>query len=146
MPVIFVYGISKKAREKSNLSDLKRSIKQHIAAIKELGLAEQDITVFFPTDCLENEVGEDVIVFVKGLFDKPERTQEVRQRLAQNTADCCEDFLRPYAEPDLLVECFLDPPFDPKSGFGSVAVHALTENDISPVEVLPYPTPDGDHL
>jgi uncharacterized membrane protein len=54
------------------------------------------------------------LIFVEGLFDTPERTDEVRKKLAETLVECTVE----YFQKANLVECFIKP-FDPKLGFAS---------------------------
>ena len=47
-----------------------------------LGLPINKVSIFFPVDLLQTGLGAELICIVDGLFDKPERTREVRQRMA----------------------------------------------------------------
>ena len=59
--------------------------------IAELGLTEErQVTVRFP-DCVDKvSPGHPIVVIVELLFDKPERTLEVRQRLAVALRDAVQ--------------------------------------------------------
>ena len=46
-----------------------------------LNLSEEEVSVFFQADLLQDGLGEELICSVEGLFKKPERTPELRQRL-----------------------------------------------------------------
>ena len=113
MPIIIVYGISLKAK----LPDLEKfcdTLIQRTASVKELKLTKNDVSCFFPSDLMSTGLGKEIIIFVEGLFETPERTEEVRALLADKLAECGKKFF-PKAD---LVECFVKP-FNPKLGFAS---------------------------
>ena len=124
MPIIFVYGIPSAAGQEYLLTLCTR-LRERAASIPELCLHEEQVSVFFPTDLLQTGLGEEVIIFVRGLFEKPERTQEVCDRLAQALIDCAGSCI--FGLPDLgnpnLIECFVES-FNPTSGFASKSIAA----------------------
>jgi hypothetical protein len=63
------------------------SIRERVATVQPLGLTKEQVTVFFPTDLMQIRLGEEIVVEVVGLFEKPECTHEVRQELAELVAD-----------------------------------------------------------
>lgn len=83
MPIIEVWGIADPDQER--LENLLGALVDATLSIKELGLVhEGQVTVQFLGDMLAQGLGEEIIVKVYGLFDKPGRTNEVRQRLARD--------------------------------------------------------------
>jgi hypothetical protein len=63
---------------------------------------------------LSEGLGEEIIIFVEGLFETPERTDEVRKKLAMNLVDeAHQSFLKAN-----LIECIVRP-LNPKQGFCS---------------------------
>lgn len=90
---------------------LYRDLKVAIAGIATLQLKPEQISCQFnvPYICDEKEI----IVFVVGLFAKPNRTQKARQQLADVIRDTV---LRHF--PEHFVEVFIEP-FDPKKGFAT---------------------------
>ena len=69
------------------------------------------MTVLFPTDMMKYGLGTEIIVEVTGLFVKPERTPEVRQRLAEALRCVIRGFFQ-----KAMVEVFVFP-FNPAQGF-----------------------------
>jgi len=102
-----------------NLSEKKiRALHNKIVAavvsIEELGLrGEDDMLNTFPPDMMKYGLGKEIMVHVAELWDKPERTPEVRNRLAQALGETVEAMF----PPPVVVAVRLDPPFDPKQGF-----------------------------
>lgn len=110
MPVIKVWCLPE--MEEDKLRQIHKDIVQAVVSVKELGLnGERDMTCLFPKDMMEYGLGEEIIVEVTGLFERPERTEEVRSRLAE----CLGKVLKQHF-PKAMVECFVFP-FDPKQGF-----------------------------
>jgi hypothetical protein len=73
------------------------------------------VTVLFPSDMMNEGLGEEIIIEVIGLFTKPERTPAVRRRLAENLGRTVQGHF-----PAAQIECFVQP-FDPHQGFWSSA-------------------------
>lgn len=114
MPVIIAYGIPSQTK----LHDLEKfcnALIQRTAAVEELELTEKEVSCFFPRDLMDTGLGEEIIIFVEGLFETPQRTEEVRNRLADRLAECGKKF---FPEADVC-ECFIKP-FNPKLGFAGV--------------------------
>lgn len=110
MPVIKVWCLPKVGERK--LNQVFKGIVSAVESISELGLkGEQSMTVLFPTDMMKYGLGTEIIVEVTGLFVKPERTDGVRQRLAQAIGIVIKE-----AFPKAMVECFVFP-FDLSQGF-----------------------------
>ena len=85
------------------LNELHQSIVQAVSSVEELGLrGEKDITCLFPTDMMAYGLGSGIIVEVTGLFEKPERTLEVRKRLAANLGNAVSE-----RYPKAKVECLI---------------------------------------
>ena len=93
MPVVIVYGMPNGTPE---LEKLIEGIKHEVASVAELEIDESQVFVFFPSDLAQTGLGEEIIVFVKGLFEKPERTPEVRQKLAVQIRDNVKGFTELY--------------------------------------------------
>jgi hypothetical protein len=111
MPILVVYGIPSDATQKK-LESFCGSLIKAVYTIPELELKPGDISVFFPGDLMHSGLGEEIIIFVEGLFEKPERTEDVRQRLAKDLIAVAYK----YFSSSNLIECLVRP-FNPKSGF-----------------------------
>jgi len=79
MPVLKVYGMPSSFAQET-LGDLIDSLR--IASGSVLGLSTGEISVFFPVDLVQSGLGEELICFVDGLFERPERTWSLRRTLA----------------------------------------------------------------
>lgn len=113
MPVLFVYGIPDE--EVGLLEEFAKNLIHTVAHdVEELNLTEADVSCFFPKDKLQKRLGEEIIIFVEGLFEKPERTEHVRNQLAGHIVEVTHEFF-----PEVnLIECFVRP-FNPAQGFKS---------------------------
>ncbi len=110
MPIIFVHGIPADV-VKVNL--LKKCLKEATAEVEELHLKSKFVSCFFPGDLLP-QTGEEIIIFVTGLDDKKERTERVRNNLAEALKKVT---LGLYKDAK-LIECLIFP-FYPVQGFAS---------------------------
>ncbi len=111
MPILVVYGIPVDTAQKE-LESFCQNLISAVYMMPELELKPSDVSVFFPQDLMHSGLGEEIIIFVEGLFEKPERTEDVRQKLAQDLVTvACKYFPR-----SNLIECLIRP-FDPKKGF-----------------------------
>jgi hypothetical protein len=79
MPVLIVYGMSSDASGYGKLINNLQSVTAN--ALRDIH--PYDVSVFFPVDIVEAGLGEELICIIEGLFEKPERTAEVRKELAR---------------------------------------------------------------
>lgn len=104
-PVIKVWCLPTDQKEK-DLNRLHKAIVSAVVDIAELGLKdENDMTCLFVPDLMSYGLGEEVIVEIGKLFEKPERTEKVRQRLAKSVGREVKK-LYPKAKVDCFVESF----------------------------------------
>jgi hypothetical protein len=110
MPVIVIYGFSDSMSQK--LEEFTEAlINTAVCSVAELKLEISDVSCFYPRDWMAKGLGEELVIFVDGLIDKPERTEEVRDRLATSIVETVNHFF-----PEVgLIECFIRP-FDLKQG------------------------------
>ncbi|MBU4216458.1 hypothetical protein L6270_01100 [Candidatus Parcubacteria bacterium] len=88
MPVIRVWCLPPSQSEKA-LNRLHRAIVKAVVSISELGLKdENDMTCLFVPDLMAYGLGEEIIVEIVGLLEKPGRNEMVRQRLARRVGKC----------------------------------------------------------
>ncbi|MBU0648859.1 hypothetical protein KJ969_02035 [Patescibacteria group bacterium] len=114
MPIITVMGVPDGVQ---GLELLMEKIRIETAKIKKLDLSANDVTVFFPSDLAKEARGEEIIVFVEGLFKRPNRTLKVRQELAKTLARAIKPFFKKTLSQCKMVEVFVRE-FDPeKDGF-----------------------------
>lgn len=111
MPIIKVWCLPPNQSEEA-LNHLHQTIVKAVLCISELGLQSQnDMTCLFPPDLMKYGLGKEIIVEISGLFEKPERTAEVRQRLAVSVGSAVSVLY-----PDAKVECSVST-IDPAKGF-----------------------------
>jgi hypothetical protein len=90
MPAVIIYGCSH--IDGPALARLIPSIQDCVSAISELCLEQQQISVLMPASACPWTRGS-LIVFVEGLFEKAERTDEVRKRLAETLAQTIKQWV-----------------------------------------------------
>lgn len=111
MPVIKVWCLPKNQTE-DDLNLLHKTIVKAVISVHELNLeSEKDMTCLFPSDLMEYGLGEEIIIEIESLFEKQERTLEVRQKLAKNVGKSVSNL---YSK--ARVECFVRT-FNPNQGF-----------------------------
>jgi len=110
MPVIKVWCLPKLSER--NLNKVHRWVVSAVESVPELGLkSEKSMTILFPTDMMKYGLGTEIIIEVAGLFVNQERTNKVRERLAQAIGTAIKEFF-----PRAMVKCFVYS-FDPAQGF-----------------------------
>src|SRR3990167_8329498 len=113
MPVIKVWCLPDVGEKRLNV--LHQEIVRAVKDIEDIGVkSEKDITCLFPSDMMKYGLGTEIIVEVTGLYEKPERTEKVRQRLAERIGKAVQGQF-PNTE---LVECFVYQ-FNPAQGHWS---------------------------
>jgi phenylpyruvate tautomerase PptA (4-oxalocrotonate tautomerase family) len=113
MPIIKVWCLPKNIPEE-RLKILCEAIIAAVESIPELGFAgKNDVTVLFPSDRMEWGLGEEIIAEV-GIFNKPERTEEVRAKLAEKIGQLLHGYF-----PSAKIECFIHP-LERSSGFWKI--------------------------
>ncbi len=110
MPSIIVYGIP----EDFSKNKLEKLCKNLCGVLEgELRLNTGNVSAFFSSDLMQKGLGEEIIIFVKGFFEKPGRTHAVRQRIANSLVEKVRHHFH-----NSLIECFIEP-FNPENGFAS---------------------------
>lgn len=111
MPVIKAWCLPSGQTE-DDLNLLHQAIVKAVVSVTELGIKNQnDMTCLFPPDLMQYGLGKEIIIEIGGLYEKPERTPEVRQRLAKNVGEVVKKLY-----PKAKVECFIAT-FNPDQGF-----------------------------
>ena len=113
MPILIVYGIPTETN-KETLEIFSEFMRQRTADIEELGIKKEKVSIFFPQDLMAQGLGEEIIVFVDGLTEKPERTEQVKRKLVLNLVDEAHQSF-PEAT---LIECIIRPYV--MSGYGKL--------------------------
>ncbi len=110
MPMIKIWCLPKSTERK--LNQIFKDIVKTVEGIPELGLkGKHSMTVLFLPDMMKFGLGTEIIIEVTGLFEKPERTADVRNRLAEHLGWALKEHF-----PKAMVECFVFP-FDSSQGF-----------------------------
>ncbi len=78
MPVIRIVGFE---GSDDICRDLIRELQIGVASIDELGVTQKQVSPFIERGVVQAVPGEEVVAYVDGLFEKPERTPEVCKRL-----------------------------------------------------------------
>lgn len=121
MPVLFVYGLPSSMNQEQ-LQALCYELRESVAGIKELENTKDQVSVFFPTDRMESGLGEEIIIFVDGLFAKKKRTNKVRERLAVVVVETTRRFLPPpEQDQEVFIECFVRP-FQVSNGYDATTI------------------------
>ncbi len=109
MPIIFVYGLHELDLQKQNqlhneIDDLRKSV----AAI--LNINASAVSIYAPSTFIAVSATREIIVFVEGILEKPERTIEIKQNIAETIKRWLEDFLsnqdEEYPQIDVFVRSF----------------------------------------
>jgi len=95
MPVVTVWGVPEGARL-VDLHKLAQVIKEAIASISELKVLPENVTVFFPSvQRGAGQWGQEIVIFIEGLFQGALRTPEVRQTMADAVGKAAWKYLHP---------------------------------------------------
>ncbi|MBT3231054.1 hypothetical protein HN358_04750 [Candidatus Uhrbacteria bacterium] len=117
MPIVKVYGVPNSIDE-NVLEIFVAGVRNVLPLVTQLGITSENVTVFLVPDMLQKGLGEEVCVEVVGLFDKPERSDAVRQRVAIHLAYTVHTHLASHLPQLELIEVLV-PKFDQaESGFG----------------------------
>lgn len=107
MPVVKVWLLPR--GEQKEMEQLIFNIIDTIRAIPEMGLSSRDdVTVLMPADLVKMGVGDELIVEITKVFDKPERTQEVLGMLANRVGLVLADYALNHIPQCKFVEVFLE--------------------------------------
>ena len=104
MPILIVYGIPTET-DKETLEIFSDLMRQRAADIEDLGIKKEQVSIFFPQDLMAKGLGEEIIIFIDGLTEKPERTEKVKKQLVLNLVDEVHQSF-PKAT---LIECIIRP-------------------------------------
>lgn len=111
MPILNVQGIPGTIMP-TKLNDILKGLQSAVAGVEELGLINEQVTVFFPPDLLQDGLGEEIIIEIKGLFGKTEHTNEVRNKLCAKVGQVAKTFF-----PEAFVEVIIDVPYNAEWGY-----------------------------
>ncbi len=92
--------------------ELHKAVVGAVVSVKELGLKdESDMVTLFPADLMIYGLGTEIVIEVTELWEKPERTDEVRNRLSEKLVLAVKALF-----PDACVMCYITL-FDKRQGF-----------------------------
>jgi len=114
MSIMIIYGIPESFVANEIREKLRPALLEAIVSLKELDLNENQVSFFFPRDKLRVAIDQKIIIFVEGLFEREKRTNEVRNRLAENLVKAAKKHFAAGS----VIKCFIKP-FDPELGFCS---------------------------
>jgi len=120
-PVVIVYGLPNDISRKE-IEELYEALVVAFLEIKELYLKRDQVIFFFPSDRMMMGLGDEIIIFVRGLFGTWAVTEEIRDLLAQKLGRAARPF---FPEAD-LVRCYVEL-FNPEHGFWSSKREAAQE-------------------
>jgi|SRR3989344_4852508 len=120
MPVLMIFGIQQDVINSFEINAyLRPGLKEAVAGVTELGLSRKEVSVFLHQENTDDAgfaaLQTEIVVFIDGLFEKPERTDEVLNRLAKAVVEKIKEFK--FAKHE-KVECFVRS-FNPARGFFS---------------------------
>ena len=110
MTIVTVWGVNSgcaiNPRILRMFRSLEKALKLAFSSIPELGLTEDQVTCFFPQ---AYSGSADIVAFVDGLFEKDERTSDVRKRLTDAIVACIKEECPDAQRPERLVACIVRP-------------------------------------
>ncbi len=127
MPIVRLWSLPDVP--KPVLEQIREAIRVAVLGIPELGLhRKEDVSVLAPSDQMNDGLAREILVEVVDLFEKPERTYEVRMRLAEALGNAVRTFFL-----KAKIECAIRP-FDPRLGYWSsvAAIGAEAKPNIEP--------------
>lgn len=104
MPILIIHGIPTETN-KEELSIFCELMRQRTASISDLKIKKEQVSVFFPKDLMSEGLGEEIIIFVEGLKESPERTENVKRMLIHHLIDEAHCSFPKAA----LIECIIKP-------------------------------------
>ncbi len=113
MPILTVHGTPNEMSQQE-LEIFSELMRNRVASVNDLGLTKEQVSIFFPQDLMSKGLGEEIIIFVDGLTEKPKRTENVKKMLVLNLIDEAHQSF-PKAT---LIECIIRP--YSMSGFGKL--------------------------
>jgi hypothetical protein len=113
MPLVEVYGFQRLAGAGVEKYEFNKSLREAVASQKEMGITSKNITVVHPCDTEEADMG--VIVIIRGLFVRKERTHDLQINTCHEVVDEVRKHLRPFNLS--FVEVWVEPFDITKHGF-----------------------------
>ncbi len=116
MAIIIIKGLPRLRQRK--LEELYLDLREATCSIKELELKLDHVVAFSSRDSLKKGAGEQIVVFVVGLFSGIQRTDSVRGILAGTL----ERSVREWFPKAKMIQCLVMP-FDQRNGFSYSALY-----------------------
>ncbi len=111
MPMIKVWCLPDDLTE-GELREIHQDIVKAAMSVEVLGFkGEEDMLTLFPKDMMTYGLGTEIAIEVTELWDKPERTDEVRAELAKQLGEAVSKHF-----PTAKVMCYITP-FSQRQGF-----------------------------
>jgi hypothetical protein len=127
MPVVKIFGIPEHQDRvhddlwEKELVKCRNAIKEALAAIPELGISENQVTVYFIDTLTQTDIGKEVVIDIE-LHKKPKRTPDVLQKVAQTVAETYQNTFGKEENPQLeMIEASVRL-LDPREGFHRIDV------------------------
>gem|GEM_PF-4591102 len=105
MPLVLIYGIH--SPDVPKIDGLARDIKKAVASVEELKITEKQVSVFFPRDMNGIPRSQEIIALVEGFYEKPERTANVRNKVATEITRALKCYANEYLEHCRFIEVIL---------------------------------------
>lgn len=116
MPIVIVRGLLPSTTPEQ-IATLAKLVRAAFVEVPEFNIKEDDVFVDYTFRKYENDIGPNFAINVHGLFDKPERTEDVRNELAGLLATAVIRFATEAYGPDIFIATAqLDPPWNTKKG------------------------------
>jgi hypothetical protein len=81
-------------------------LRTEAASIRDLEIEKDQVSCFFPRDLLPTGLGEEIIIYVDSLFDRPSRTIDVQNQLAAALVRITDHH---FTRDPLIVKCYIRP-------------------------------------
>lgn len=80
MPILVVYGMPNSVE---GLIALTMNLRSSVERFPDFELTTSQVSVFYPADVLQEDLGEELIMMIDGFFTKPNRTSALRDQWAK---------------------------------------------------------------
>lgn len=109
MPILFIYGLHELDLQKQNqLHNQTGDLRKNIAEI--LNINASAISIYAPSTFIAISSTKEIVVFVEGLIEKPDRTLEIKEEIAKTIKRWLADFVsnqdEEYPQIDVFVRSF----------------------------------------
>jgi hypothetical protein len=105
MPILVIHGMPD---EIPQTSGLRTTLRKSVLAFPDLELIPDQVSVFYCADRVGEDIGKEIIVFVRGLFPKPKRTRIIQQAWAESIRTILVGFTNPHLPQCKLIEVLVE--------------------------------------